>query len=190
MIGMPETTQPPRLFSWSFHIRFFPSVLRRLFLPRKKAYESPFASHAIMELTIIMVLFLIACIFGYAAAIGKDSIIGWFFALLGTGGLLFLIVHSICSCERQKPSFNNFRIGVFFFLLFLGFTTGLGIGHAYHMVYWIRLLCGFAGAFVGYFLGIFGGLCIQYLGWLSDVLDLFAGLALAGMVIVDVLLLL
>ena len=103
---------------------------------------------------------------------------------------MFLIAHSIGSREGQKPSFDNFRIGVFFFLLFLGFTAGLGIGQAYHMAYWVRLLCGFVGALVGYFLGIFGGLWVQYLGWLSETLDLFAGVALVGMVIVDILLLL
>jgi len=187
---MPEPSQPPRLLSWSFHVRFFPSVLRRIFLPREKAYESPFAHHGQMEWTIILTLSLLAAILGFASGLGKGSVIGWFFAVLGTGGFVIVVVHSISSRGGQKPSFDNFRSGVFFLLLFAGFTAGLGMGHAWHLGYWVRLLCGLAGAFIGYFLGILGGLGIQYLGWLSELLDLLAGLALAGMVIVDILMLL
>jgi hypothetical protein len=127
---MPEPSHPPRLLSWSFHLRFFPSVLRRIFLPREKAYESLFAHHALLELTIILTLSFLAAILGFAAALGKGSGIGWFFALSGTGGVVFVVLLSISSREGQKPSFDSFRSGVFFLLFFAGFTAGLGMGHA------------------------------------------------------------
>jgi hypothetical protein len=186
----PVTGQPPGLFSPAFHVRFFPSVLRRTLFPGKKGYESPFARHFMVEWMIILALSVLACVFGYAAALGKGSVAGWAFALLGTGGLLFVIVSSIRSQAGTRPSFDNFRAGVFFFLLLLGFTAGLGIGHANQVTYGTRLLCGLAGAVTGYFVGILGGLWIQYLGWLSETVNLLAWVALVGMVVVDILLLL
>lgn len=186
---MMETDESPDFWSREFHTRFFPSVLRRIIRPRKEAYESPFAHHAMMELTILLAVSLLACIFGYAAAI-NGSLIGAFFAFLGTAGFVFLVVHSLRSREHARPSWQEFRIGVFFFVLFLCFTAGLAIGHSYHMAYGARLMGGFAGMAAGYFLGIACGLGVQYLGWLSEMLDLFAGIALAGVIIVDILLLL
>lgn len=187
---MPGTSQPPSLLSWSFHFRFFPFLLYRRVFPKQKKVESPFAGHAKMELSILLAVSLVASITGYAEALRKGSILGWIFALAGTGGILFLFVHGIRSHAGIKPSFDDFRAGVFFFLLLLGFTAGLGTGHAYKTAYGARLLCGLAGALAGYILGIFGGLWVQRLGWLSEVLNYLAGIALIGMVIVDIILLL
>lgn len=187
---MPGTSPQPSLLSWSFHSRFFPSLLYSRFFPKEKPVESPFAGHAKMELSILLAVSLVAGISGYAAALGKGSVIGWIFALAGTGGVLFLFVHGIRSHAGIKPSFDDFRTGVFFFLLLLGFTAGLGTGHAYKTTYGVRLLCGLAGAVAGYILGILGGLWVQRLGWLSEVLNYLAGIALIGMVIVDIILLL
>lgn len=187
---MPGTSQPPSLLSWSFHFRFFPFLLYRRVFPKQKKVESPFAGHAKMELSILLAVSLVASITGYAEALRKGSILGWIFALAGTGGILFLFVHGIRSHAGIKPSFDDFRAGVFFFLLLLGFTAGLGTGHAYKTAYGARLLCGLAGALAGYILGIFGGLWVQRLGWLSEALNVLAGIALIGMVIVDIILLL
>jgi hypothetical protein len=187
---MPGSSQPPHLLSWTFHSRFFPSLLYRRVFPKEKTVQSPFAGHAKMELSILLAVSLVASITGYAEALRKGSILGWIFALAGTGGVLFLFVHGIRSQAGIKPSFDDFRVGVFFFLVFLGFTAGLGTGHAYKTAYGVRLLCGLVGALAGYILGIFGGLWIQRLGWLSEVLNFLAGVALIGMVIVDIILLL
>jgi hypothetical protein len=187
---MPETNEVPPLFSRDFHFRFFPSVLRRILLPKKQAFESPFAHHAVMEFTVVTVIAFFAAILGFAAAVNTGSIAGWFFAILGTAGLVFVTAHSLRSRGGEKPTYGNFRLGVFLFLLVLGFTAGMGMGHGWHAAYGLRLLCGIAGAGAGYFLGILGGLGVQYLGWLSGLIDLAAYLAAAGTIIVAILLLL
>lgn len=186
---MMETGQPPGFWSREFHTRFFPSVLRLIIRPRNEAYESPFARHGLTELTILLAVSLLACIFGYAAAV-NGSLIGAFIAFLATAGIVFLVVHSLRSRERRRPSWQEFRIGIFFFVLFLCFTAGLAIGQSYHAAYGVRLMGGLAGIAVGYFFGIACGLGAQYLGWLGEMLDLLAGIALAGIIIVDILLML
>ncbi|OPY93399.1 MAG: hypothetical protein A4E73_00155 [Syntrophaceae bacterium PtaU1.Bin231] len=186
---MDEAVQTPRFFSAAFHCRFFPSVLRRIFTPARTA-ESPFAHHIPLEFTVITVFALFACLLGFAAVIGSGSIAGWVFALLGTAGLVFAVVHGIRSRAGEKPSYDHFRPGVFFFLIVLGFTLGLATGHTWRLSFWPRLLPGIAGAAAGYVLGIGGGLAVQYLGWLAGLIELAAYLATIGTVVVAMLLLL
>jgi len=186
---MDETVQAPPFFSAAFHCRFFPSVLRRIIMPGRTV-ESPFAHHLPLEFTVVTVLALFASFLGFAAAIDRGSMVGWFFALIGTAGLAFAVVHGIRSRAGEKPSYDRFRPGVFFFLLVLGFTLGLAAGHAWRLSFWPRLLPGIAGAAAGYALGIGSGLAVQYLGWLAGLIELAAYLATVGTVVVAILLLL
>jgi len=185
---MEETSESPRFFSLDFHLKFFPALLRRLLQSRK--YESTFAGHISLELPVLAVVSLILAIYGVAAVTGSGSVLAWVCGIVGVGGFGFLFVGSIRSGVEHRPSFDHFRVIVFLFFVFLGLTIGLFVGSVYRWPYEFRLAAGFAGLIVGYAAGIGGGLWIQYLGWMASLLEMVMLAAIAGLVIVDILLLL
>ncbi|MDP2863068.1 MAG: hypothetical protein Q8N95_09780 [Desulfobacterales bacterium] len=126
---------------------------------------------------------------GFSAAIGTGSIIGWVCGTVGLGGFCCLLTVSIRSALGMRPSFDYFRTIVFLFLVFLGLTIGLEMGNVYRLPYGLKLIVGLLGLILGYVAGIFGGLWVQYLGWMASLLDIFAITAIAVMVIFDILLL-
>ncbi len=190
---MKENNAPPSLFSPTFHLKFFPRIILRHILPSKDHIEvsnrgTSFSS--ITEHMVLLTISIISCIVGLTSALNKGSLIGWLFACAGACGVLFLFVTSIASKWREKPSYDEFRFFTFIFLLMLGFAGGLSLGHTLHAPYVVRVLCGIAGIFLGYFIGILGGLWIQCLGWMGSVLDYLASLGAISLVILDIILLL
>lgn len=183
---MNETNNPPPLFSLEFHTSFFPALLWRLLHPKNRRYESTFAGHISLELPVMVIVFIILGIYGFSTVIGSGSIIGWVCGIVGLGGFSYLLTGSIRSTTEIRPSFDYFRTIVFLFFVFLGLTIGLEIGNVCRLPYGLKLVAGLSGLILGYIVGIFGGLWVQYLGWMASLLDLIAIAAIAGMVVLDI----
>lgn len=123
------------------------------------------------------------------AALDSGSIIGWVCGILGLGGFIYFLYSSIRSRKQIHPSFEYFRVIIFFLFVLLGITIGLEIGTVYHLSYGNRIIVVLAGLVLGYVSGIGGGLWVQYLGWIASLLDILGIMAIAGMVFFDILLL-
>ena len=106
------------------------------------------------------------------------------------GGFLYLVFDSIRSRKGYRPSFEYFRTIIFLFFVFIGITTGLAIATGYHFGYGLKVAAGVAGLFLGYVTVIYAGLWVQYLGWMAALLDIIAVAAIAGMIILDIIMLL
>ena len=66
----------------------------------------------------------------------------------------------------------------------LAVSAGTFVGTVGHSLL-SGLLVGLGGLFAGYPLGILAGLWLQYLGWLSEMVNGLAWLAVIGMLLVD-----
>lgn len=186
---MTDTNKPPGFFSIEFHKDFFPALLWRQLRPKKDEYQSPFSNHIPIEFTILTVLSVFSGAFGFASALSSGSAVGWIFGILGLSVFLMLLIKSIHSEKGHRPSFENFRTAIFLFFVFLGITLGLTTGIIYQLTFWQKVLTGVAGFFAGYTAGIFAGLYIQRLGWIGALFDMLAFAAIAGMVILDIIML-
>jgi hypothetical protein len=179
---------PPSFFSLSFHTHFFPSLLWRRLRPKGEGYQSPFANHVPMEFMILIFISIAAGVAGLTAGLGRGSIIGWGFGVLGGAGFLALLVSSICSQIGSRSSFDSFSLNIFFFFVVLGITIGLFEGSLHHSR-WLGLLGGLIGLSVGYGAGIFAGLGIQYLGWIGGLFSHLAVAGIVGLIVLDCVLL-
>jgi hypothetical protein len=186
---MDENSKSPRFFSLDFHIKFFPALLWRLLHPKNRRYESTFAGHISLELPVMAIVSIILGIYGFSAVIGSGSVIGWVCGIAGLGGFSYLLTISIRSAMGVRPSFEYFRLIIFFFFVILGINIGLEIGTVYHLSYGFRIIAVLAGLVPGYVAGIGGGLRVQHLGWIASLLDILAITAIAVMVFFDILLL-
>ena len=170
--------------SLEFHTRFFPSLLRsRLRLGHRAGTSFTSA----VEFQIFFVVCFILLALGMPSAISHGSFIGWVVGGIGALGILALLINSIFS-RKEPASYDCFLIGVFFFFVVLGITTGVFVGTLEHSLS-LGLLVGSGGLIAGYLLGILAGLWLQYLGWLASIVNLIAGLAVFGMFFVDLVLL-
>ena len=135
---------------------------------------------------------------GIPLALKHGTVMGWILGIPGIIGTLAIIIFSILSELGTKPSFESFLIGVFFFFIFLGLTAGvfigmtehtkeIYIGQAQHSPSWM-LLSIVLGLFLGYVLGLFAGFWFQYLGWIAQIVDMLAGCAIIGIIVVDMVL--
>lgn len=185
-----NANNPPPIFSLEFHLSFFPALLRRLLHSKNRRYESTFAGHISLEFPVMAIVSILLGIYGFSAVIGNGSIIGWICVIMGAGGFIYLLTGSIRSCKDYKPSFEYFRTIMFLFFAILGITTGLAIGTNYHLSYGVKIITGLIGLIPGYIVGIFGGLWTQYLGWMASLLDIIALAAIAGMIVLDIVMLL
>jgi hypothetical protein len=186
---MSETNKPPLFLSMEFHTSFFPALLWRLLHPKKRKYESTFAGHIRLELPVMAIASIVLGVYGFSAAIGSGSIIGWVCGTAGLGVFSYLLINSIRSVRGMRPSFDYFRTIIFLFFVFLGLTIGLEMGNAYRVSYGFKLIFGIAGLSLGYISGILGGFWVQCLGWMASLLDVIALVAISGMVILDIVLL-
>jgi hypothetical protein len=186
---MDDHIIPPHFFSWDFHLRFFPALLWHLLHPKNKRAESIFAGHISLELPVMVISSIILGIYGFLVAIGSGSIIGWICGILGLCGFIYLLTDSIRSGKDHKPSFEYFSVSIFLFLTVLGITTGLALGIIYHFSYGVKIITGLAGCITGYIIGTIGGIYVQYLGWMTSLLDFLALAAIAGMILVDIVML-
>jgi hypothetical protein len=172
-----------RIFSVEFHTRFFPELLWSRLRPKERQGTSfvPFESY------IAVAFCLVLAGVGIPSAITHHSVLGWIAAGAGLVGLLILSVASIWS-RKWSPSYDGFLFGVFFFLVVLGVTAGIFAGTLEHS-FSLGLMGGAAGLVLGYVVGIFAGFWFQCLGLLAVVLNFLAGVAVIGMIVLDLVLL-
>lgn len=181
--GKTQNDIGQKFFSIEFHTRFFPSLLWSRLRPIKRVGTS----FVPIEIYIVFAFCFVLAVAGIPNAITHHSIIGGVVGGTGVVGVLSLFISSICS-RTGSPSYDGFFIGVFFFSVVLGLTAGIFTGTLEHS-FCFGLLRSAAGLVAGYVLGIFAGLWLQYLGSLAVMLDMLAGLAIIGMIVVDLVLL-
>jgi hypothetical protein len=119
----------------------------------------------------------------------RGSVVGWAVSGLGFLGAAALTVQSAWAQAGTRPTFDAFRVGAFGFFLTLGLTLGVTAGLGVHAGA-LKVLAAAGGLAAGYAAGIAAGLWVQYLGWIAAWIELAAGLAALGMVVVDLVLLL
>jgi hypothetical protein len=185
---MDETGKPPDFFSLHFHLRFFPALLWNLLSPPKEEYRSPFADHLPLEYMVAPALCVIAVAIGFPVLQGKGAWWGWILLVLGACGFIALLIGSIRSEWGKRPDYRDFRPAVFFFFVVLGPTLGLMAGAIEHSP-GLKIAGSAGGLAAGYALGILAGRWIQVLGWMGRFLDVFALGGIAGMIILDMVLL-
>jgi len=135
----------------------------------------------------LFILCLIFIVLGIPGAVLRHSVIGWIAAATGSAGIIALIINSILSREN-KPDYEQFLRGVFFFFVFLGLSAGIFAGSLNHSLLQ-GIVIGAAGIIAGYFIGIAAGLWFQYLGWLAALVNGMAMFAVIGMFCVDLVIL-
>jgi len=186
---MNETNKQPLFFSLEFHTSFFPALLWRVLHPKKRKHESIFAGHIALEYPVLAVISIITGIYGMVEIFDSGLIIGWACGIIGLGGFIYFLCNSIHSRMQIRPSFEYFRVIIFFFFVILGITIGMEIGIAYHLSYGLRIILLLAGFLLGYLSGIGGGLWIQYLGWIASLLDVLGIMSIVGMIFFDIFIL-
>jgi len=180
--------EPPRFLSWDFHAVFFPRLLwSRLNGVKTEKGGVSFGGH--MELTVILFVCLAALVFGARMVIGRIPIGGWTLVTVGTAGILFILIASIIAQRGVRLTYDGFLIWTFFFFVFLGLTAGLNWGLVNHHSHGVGMRAAAVGLIGGYVAGIAAGRWAQSLGWVSRLLDGFAGLATIGLLVADMLLL-
>ena len=182
----------PGFFTISFHTKFFPSLLlNRLKGKTKAAAGTSFVSSGVTEVLILGAISIILIAVGLPPAVSRGSLIGWIMSGIGTAGILAICILSVYQRigEGGRPTYDGFLVGVFFFFVVLGLTAAIFVGRVGHHPPGLLILEVFAGVAAGYVVGIFAGLWMQYLGFISKFLDGLALLSIIGMIIVDLVLL-
>jgi hypothetical protein len=174
----------PKFLSREFHTSFFPSLLKSRLQPKERARSgfSPAMDH-----TVVLAICFILLMIGLPGAVDDKSFIGWVLTGLGAAGIAALLIGSIAS-NGERPDYDSFLSGFFFFFVALGVTSGVFAGTLKHSLL-LGLLVGTGGLVAGYLLGILAGLWGQYLGWIAVMLNGLAYLAILGMFVVDLVLL-
>lgn len=181
-----KTDTPPKILSIEFHTRFSPAFLWDRLRPKQRT-GSTFSST--LELYIVLAVCIVLIAIGAPSALSDGSIAGWIASGIGAAGVLVMIVNSIASSWGESPSYADFLVGFFFFFVTAGLTAGIFISTLEHYPFFQSLLTSAAGLIVGYALGILAGFGMQYIGWLAVILDSLAGLAVFGMLVLDLVLL-
>jgi len=180
---MDDETVPPKLASLEFHTRFMPRLIWDRLRHRKRA-GSTFVSSAFLEGMIGLTICLVLVALGSPSAVARGSILGWTMTILGTGGIIFLVVSSAYFQWGTRPGYENFQIGIFFFFVVLGLSGGIYAGIVRHSLL-IGTFAGTAGFVVGYVTGLCFGLWMQRLGWIVGVVNIAAGFAALVLAIAD-----
>jgi hypothetical protein len=167
---------PPKFLSLDFHTRFFPEVLRNRF-PRKTRETQGTTFTSTTEMFITFAVCLILAIIGIPSA-AQGSVVGWILSIVGVGGLAVLVIRSVGGQWGERPTYDDFLIGVFFFFVSLGIFAGVPAGMESHS-FRIGVSASLAGLVGGYALGIFAGLQLQRLGWLAIIVNMIAAFAAA-----------
>lgn len=136
-------------------------------------------------------MFITLCVCAVLAIIGipsavNGSVVGWILSILGVGGTIALIIISMIGQWGERPSYDDFLVGVFLFFVILGVFLGIPVGMDTHS-FWYGFLTSLAGLIVGYVIGIFAGLWLQYLGWFAIVMNMlaaFGAIILGGTVLI------
>ncbi len=182
-----QDENPPRFFSISFHLRFFPVLLWGSLRRKRPGREAPFAHHAPLEFTVFSVLSAASAVYGLQVAITNDSLTGWIFGIAGLVVFSGLLVASIVSASGIRPSYESFSVRVFLFFVMLGATAGLMSGKiAFSETGVVPLLLATGGFVAGYLAGIISGYWIQRLGWIASFFETAALLGIPGLAVVDI----
>jgi hypothetical protein len=179
---------PPRILSWEFHARFFPSLLWSRLSPKENRPQGVSFNHN-LGLTLLTAASMALVALGAPMASGPNHLVGWIIAAVGLAGTLYILLNSILGQRGLKPSYDDFHIWIFFFFVFLGLSGGLFLTSVNHQPRLMVLAAGVLGILPGYMAGILAGFWAQALGWISGLLDGLAGLAIFGLVIVNLLML-
>jgi hypothetical protein len=174
-----------KFLSLEFHTRFFPALLFGRLKPGR-AEGVGFTST--LDWYVLFFICLILIVIGVPNVLVNKSIVGWIISIIGFAGVVLLFIGSILSFRGNKPSYDDFLIGIFLFFPSLGLSAGIFTGSLEH-AFWKGLLIGSAGLVGGYIIGILSGLWFQYLGWLAGLLNYAAYLATFGMLFVDLVIL-
>ena len=182
---------PPKFLSIEFHTKFFPALLLQRLRPRKEGGSSPtsFVSCGYIESAVGLALGIVLAVIGLPLAMARGSIIGWIVGGLGLAGILAIFILNVSSRWGIPPVYDYFLVGIFFFFVATGITTGIFIGTLNHSLSQ-GVLGSLAGLLAGYALGILAGLWFQYLGWIGVLLNALAGVAIIGTLVLDLVLLL
>jgi len=178
----------PSVLSLGFHTAFLPRLVRSRLAPGKpREGGTSFSSN--MELTIALFVCMALLAVGIPSAVRANSVLGWILAVVGVAGILFILFSSVAAQRGSKPGFGEFRAWIFLALVVLGPSAALFWGSASHLSRGVLAGTCAAGLLAGYAAGILAGYWSQWLGWVSGLLDGLAGLAIAGMVVADIVLL-
>jgi hypothetical protein len=129
-----------------------------------------------MEMMIASALCLTLAVVGIPLALNQGSIIGWILSIIGVGGVVFLLISSVAAQWGNRPTYDDFLTGIYFLFVSVGIFIGIPVSMDKHSP-WLGVLTSFAGLLVGYVLGIFAGLQLQYLGWIAVLINMLAGFA-------------
>ena len=169
---MAPDSHPPNFFSREFHGSFFPGVLKERLRFRKNAVEGvTFTSTT--EMFISLAVCVVLAVIGIPSAV-EGAVWGWILSILGIGGTIVLVVISVRGQRGERPSYDDFLIGVFLFFVALGILIGIAVGMEARS-FWVGLLASLAGLVAGYVVGILGGMWLQGLGWIAVVINMVAG---------------
>lgn len=167
---------PPRFLSIEFHARFFPRLLRDRFSPRKCRETQGTTFTSTTEMIILLAGCLVLAVIGIPLAVTGGTIAGWVLTVVGVGGTILLFVMSVAARWGQRPSYDDFLVGIFAFFVSLGVLAGIAVGMDSRSP-GLGILAGIGGAAAGYVLGIFAGLRMQHLGWMASIVNMLAGFA-------------
>jgi hypothetical protein len=177
--GMTADPDTPKFLSLEFHTSFFPRLLwGRLRRKKKETQGTTFTST--MEMIIALAVCLILAVIGIPSALTRGSVVGWILSIIGVGGILALLIASVGAQWGNRPTYDNFLTGVFFFFVSLGILIGIPVGMGNSSPV-LGVSVSLAGLLGGYMLGIFAGLRMQHLGWMALILNMVAGLAAIAM---------
>jgi hypothetical protein len=166
---------PPKFLSVEFHTRFFPQLLwARLRRKKKETQGTTFTSTT--EMMITLAICVILAVIGIPSALTRGSLVGWILTVIGIGGIVALLIVSVGAQWGNRPTYDDFLTGIFFFFVSLGILMGIALGMDRHS-FWLGALVCPAGLVGGYVLGILAGLWLQYLGWMAVILNMLAALA-------------
>jgi len=164
----------PKFLSVEYHTRFFTQVLRnRQHLKSRESQDTTFTSTT--EMFISFAVCLILAIIGIPSA-AQGLIVGWILSIVGVGGIVALMILSVSGQWGERPTYDDFLKGVFFFFVSFGIFVGIPAGMESHS-FWIGVSASLVGLVGGYALGIFAGMQLQRLGWFAIILNIIAAFA-------------
>lgn len=127
-------------------------------------------------MVISLAVCLILAVIGIPSAWTQGSVLGWILTIVGVGGTAGLVILSVGSQWGDRPTYDDFLIGIFLFFVSLGLFIGIPVGMDRHS-FWLGLSASLAGLVGGYVLGILAGLRLQHLGWVAVILNMLAAFA-------------
>jgi hypothetical protein len=141
-----------------------------------KKQEQATSFTSTMEMMIALAVCLVLAGVGIPLALNKGSIIGWILSIIGVGGGMVLLISSVATQWGNRPTYNDFLMGIYFLCVSLGIFVGMPVGMEKRSP-WLGVLTSLGGLLAGYVLGIFAGLRLQHLGWIAIPINMLAGFA-------------